>query len=316
MRWLGRFVATPFGLAVLGCLVLAGWALWSGGVLDGPIAREVRSSSVYAAPGVDLDEPAAERVIGNRRLVVVLLAPGADLRDGCDSVRRAAEGTLVLLLSRDDDEYDTYGCALLPGRDDENFGRAFVAETVIGQGIDQFADRPLEALKVIAVNYDRLVRAGTVPDGTRTVSPSLPRYLVAAAAVLAVLVGSAGAYLAGLRAGRLTAVRRSLRDAADDRRGGLSAATAVLAQQIIDLDRYHSRVPRAVGGPSVHTARPGDERQRTFVREYRRLAAEYTELLDAVTAVDGHGDAELERLTRRVESMSRRAARLAESAGP
>ncbi|MFV2019955.1 hypothetical protein [Micromonospora sp. LOL_023] len=49
---------------------------------------------MHAAPGVELDEPAAERVIGNRRLVTVFLEPDADLREGCRATRRAADGTL------------------------------------------------------------------------------------------------------------------------------------------------------------------------------------------------------------------------------
>jgi hypothetical protein len=314
VRRLGRVLGTPFGLAVAGCLVLAGWALWSGGILDGPVARDVRTSSVYAAPGSGLDETAAERVIGNRRLVVILLAPDADLPDGCDDVKRAADGTLVLLLRPDGDEYDTYGCALLPDRDDENFGRAFVAETVIGRGIDQYADRPLEAVKVITVNYDLLVRAGTVPDGTRTISPSLPRYLIAGAAVLAVVLGATGVYAAGLRAGRLTARRRRLRDAHADERSALGAATAVLAQQIIDLDRRYARVPRRVGGPIGGSLAPRDRGELAFVRDYRRLVADHTDLLATVTPVsDDPGG--LKRLAGRVEALSRRARRLAADTG-
>lgn len=50
-RLLGGLFGSTFGGAVLVTLVLAGWALWSGGVLDGPIARQVRASSVYIAPG-------------------------------------------------------------------------------------------------------------------------------------------------------------------------------------------------------------------------------------------------------------------------
>ncbi|WBB80582.1 hypothetical protein O7606_04115 [Micromonospora sp. WMMD882] len=311
-RAAGRFLGTPFSLAVLGCLVLAGWALWSGGILDGPVARDVRVSSVYAAPGVDLDEAAAERIIGNRRLVVVLLAPGTDLRDGCDGLHRAADGTLVLLLSRDDDEFDTYGCALVPGRDDENFGRAFVAETVIGQGTDQFVDRPLEAMKVITINYDRLVRAKIVPDGTRTISPSLPRYLVAAAAILAVVAGSAAVYAAGLRAGRLADSRRALRAAADDADSTLSAATAVLAQQIIDLD---GRLPRRVGPPGGAAPRPANERQRAFVDDYRELVTGYAELLDDLSTAEARDPAHRDRLTRRIDSLTRRATHLSRSPG-
>ncbi|GAA3902307.1 hypothetical protein [Actinoplanes auranticolor] len=281
---------TPFGLAVVACLILAGWALWSGGILDGAIARQVRSSSVYAAPGIELDRPAAQRVIGNRRLVVIMLAPGTDdLRQGCDAARQAAKGTLVLVLSRQDDEYDTYGCALLPGVADENFGKAAVAETTIGSGIDGFADRPLEALKVVAVNYDGLVKAGVVPDGARTISPSLPRYLIAAAAIAAVLLGAAALYLAGRRAGRLAVAEGERRAAAVDAGNATSAAAAVLAQQIVDLD---GRSPRG--------------RQKTFDKQYRRLAGDYADLLGELT--DGTDPAALDR---RIEALSKRCRELA-----
>jgi hypothetical protein len=285
---------SPFGLAVLACLMLAGWALWSGGILDGPIARQVRASSVYAAPGIGLDREAAERVLGNRRLVVIMLAPGtADLRQGCDAARQAAKGTLVLVLSRDGDGYDTYGCALLPGVDDENFGKAAVAETTIASGIDGFADRPLEALKVIAVSYDGLVKAGVVPDGARTISPSLPRYLIAAAAIAAVLLGAAGLYVAGRRAGRLAVAADERRAAAVDAGSAVSAAAAVLAQQIVELDgRY------AAGGRT------------TFDQQYRRLVGDYAALLGDLTE-DGDPAA----LARRVETLSDRCRKLAARAG-
>jgi hypothetical protein len=295
-----RFLGTPFGVAVLGCLLLAGWAMWSGGVVDSPIARHVRSSSVYAAPGVEVDRAAAERVIGNRRLVVLLLEPGADQRQACRDVEHAADGTLVLVLSPAGDEYDTFGCALVPGRDDENFGRAAVAETVIGRGTDQFADRPVEALKVVVVNYDLLVKAGTLPDGARTISPSLPRYLVALAAVGAVIAGSASVYAAARRAGRLAVARRSRRDAATDARSALSAETAVLAQQIIDLDRRHA------------TARTWQaEDRQAFDGRFRDLMADYAKLLEAITTADNRGDVDPSALATRVRLLSERCDRLA-----
>ena len=95
-----RFFGSAFGVAVLGCLVLAGWAVWSAGVFDSPVARQLRSASVYVAPGITLDQPAAERVIGNRRLVVGFFEPGADLSDACDSLGSAVDGTLAVMLSR------------------------------------------------------------------------------------------------------------------------------------------------------------------------------------------------------------------------
>ena len=288
-------LATPFGLATLGCLLLAGWALWTGGILDGAIARQVRSASVYAAPGTGLDTAAAERVIGNRRLVVVLLEPGAGLRDACKGIKRATPNTVALMLSRDGDEYDRYGCSSLPGGEDENFGKSFVAETRISVGVDQYADRPLEAVKIVAVNYDQLVRAGIVPDGARTISPSLPRYLIAAAAVLVVLLGSAAVWLTGRRAARLATGRRERRDAATDERSALSAATGVLAQQIIDLDARYGRP----GAPSAG--------------RYRELSTEYVQLLGRIADADRDG-ADLRGLAGRTEALSRRARSLAAEA--
>ncbi|MGK5522310.1 hypothetical protein ACSNN9_23550 [Micromonospora sp. URMC 107] len=297
-RWLGDLFGTPFGVAVLACLALAGWALWTGGVLDGPIARQVRASSVYAAPGVDLDRAAAERVIGNRRLVVLLLEPGADLRRGCRQVERAADGTVVLVMSRDGNEYDTYGCALLPGRDDENFGRAAVAEMTVGRGVDTFADRPLEALKVVTVNYDLLVKAGTVPDGARTISPSLPRFLLASAAIVAVVAGATVLYVGGRRAGRLADARRRRRDENADARSALGAAAAVLAQQIIDLDQRYAWAERHAHVSGVEEG---------FGRRYLALTSDYAALLDRVAAVDTDDEDAVRRLVDRVDALSRRA---------
>ncbi|MFI7425392.1 hypothetical protein ACIBPB_00245 [Micromonospora sp. NPDC049836] len=286
-RLLGRLVGTAFGRAVLACLALAGWALWSGGLLDGPVARHVRVSSVYAAPGVDLDRAAAERVVGNRRLVVLLMAPGADLREACADTERTTQGTLVLAMSRDGEDWDTYGCSRVGGDSPRDIGRSLVAETVISQGADAFVDRPIEALKVIVLNYDRLVRTGLLPDGARTINPSLPRYLLAGGAVVGVVAGAAALWLGGRRAGRLADARRAVRDARADERAALGAATAVLAQQIIDLDR--------AGGPA-----------------YRRLAGDYVGLLDEVSDPDA-GDP-VGRLRERVEELSGRAADLADDA--
>jgi hypothetical protein len=258
-----RLFGSAFGVAVLGCLVLAGWAVWSAGVFDGPVARQLRSSSVYVAPGVPVDQAAAERVIGNRRLTVAFLEPGTDLSDACDSVSGAADGTLALMLSRDGDDFEKYGCSQLPGKDDENFGKAFVAESMIGNGIDAFTGNPVDALKVAVVNYDLLVKSGAIPDGGRTVSPSLPRYLVAVAAIAAVLLGAAALYLAARRTARTALARQERRDAEADARTELSAAAAVLAQEIIDLDKRYAR----------------QKGQSKFARGYRSLVSDYTNLL-------------------------------------
>lgn len=289
MARLTRSLRTPFGFAVLALLVLAGWATWTAGVFDGPIARQVRSASVYVAPGIHLDQNAAAKVIGNRRLVVVFLDKDADLAEACDDTESAAAGTLMMLFKPGDDEFDHYGCAHFAGDDPdgENFGKAFVAETAAADGADQFVDRPLEAVKVVAVNYDSLVRAGIVPDGPRTIEPSAPRYLLAGAAVLAVIGGAIAVYVVGRRLGRLADRHRTAAEAAADTRESLNAKAAVLAQQIITLDRQ------------------------TAKDEHRGLAADYAELAADLSAE--HPDPELadriDALTERARNLSRTAAR-------
>jgi hypothetical protein len=288
MARLTRSLRTPFGFAVLALLVLAGWATWTAGIFDGPVARQVRSSSVYVAPGIDLDADAAAKVIGNRRLVVVFLDKDADLAEACDDTGAAAAGTLVMFFKPADGEFDHYGCANFADDDidGDNFGKAFVAETNAAEGAGQFLDRPLEAVKVVAVNYDGLVKAGVVPDGARTIEPSAPRYLLAGAAVLAVIGGAVTVYLVGRRVGRLADRHQSEHEELSDARASLNAKAAVLAQQIIDLDR------------------------RTATDERRRLAADYAELAAELAADDpdpGLGD-RIDVLTERARELSRTAA--------
>ncbi|MBK1783585.1 hypothetical protein [Prauserella cavernicola] len=304
MRRLTQFFGTLFGMAVLGCAALAGWALWTGGLFDGAVAKDLRGSSVHVAPGIDIDEAAAERIIGNRRLTVAFLEPGTDLRDVCDGTEGATRGTVLLPLSPGEEDYDSYPCT----RTTEDIGEGVVIETIIGRGIDQFLDRPLEALKLVAVNYDQLVKAELVPDGARTVTPSLPRYLIAAAAIGAVLVGATIIYLAARRAGRLAAARKERRDSAHDARSALGAAAAVLAQQIIELDGVYARLRRRVNAGTA------TEDQRSFVTRYRSLVTDYTELLGELSTMD---EGRARHLRGRVENLTdkgRRLARLAERA--
>jgi hypothetical protein len=296
-----RIFGTPFGLATIALLLLAGWALLSAGILDTDLQRAARSGSVHAADGVALDLDAAARILGNRRLVVAFLEPGADLSDRCDETDGPAQGTLVLLLSRarSGADWDTYSCSRLGGDDAADFGKAVVAETTIANGTDQFVDRPLEALKVVAVNYDRLVRAGIVPDGARSISPSLPRYLVATAAIGAVLAGSGLAYSGARRAARLAADRRAERESAGDVRSSLGARAAVLARHIIELDHRYSR----------------SRRDPEFARRYRTLVADYTGLLADLAGPDDRAGAE-RRLSDRVDELIDRSRNLSPGHSP
>lgn len=226
------------------------------------------------------------------------MAPGDDLRAACKQTERAASGTLVLVVSQAEKSWDTYGCARFPQRDNRDFGRAIVMETTINRGIDAFVDQPLEALKVVTLNYDLLVRAGTVPDGARTISPSLPRYLLAGAAAGGVVAGAAGLWLIGRRAGRLAHARQARRAGYADGRAALTAATAALAQQIVDLDQRF-------GGRLGTKAQPA----------YLRLASDYTRLLDEVTAVRADDESAVRRLHEQVDALSRQASRLADGPG-
>jgi hypothetical protein len=329
-----RLLLTPFGLASLACLVFAGWAVWSGGLFDGPVAATVRSSSVYAAPGTGLDTAAAQKIIGNRRLVVIMMRPGAKLDDTCHAVRRAARGTLVLLFSRDGEDYDHYGCSQLPDPHGKNFGKQFVAETTIADGIDQFVDDPLGAVKVMVVNYDQLAKSAIIPSDARTISPSLPRYLAAAAAIAAVVLGAALLYAGAFRTARMAAARRIRRDRATDERTILSAATAVVAQQIIDLDaRFSSAATAQAKRNKATNAKPGvsagltkqsrrgklgtklalaNARSRAarlaeddpFLTRYRQLSADYLDLVDDIAEADRQHGADVAPLTRRAETLA------------
>lgn len=146
------------------------------------------------------------------------------------------------------------------------------------------------------------------------ISPSLPRYLVAAAAVGAVLAGTVILFVVSRRAGRLAAARRARRDQATDGRTELSAATAAVAQQIIDLDRRYARALAPDSGRrpgAVSRRRPRRRRgQPEFAARYRALTSEYTELLDDIAAADRAGEADSSRFTARAEALAGKLRRL------
>ncbi|MEU4742408.1 hypothetical protein AB0G02_18355 [Actinosynnema sp. NPDC023658] len=113
------------------------------------------------------------------------------------------------------------------------------------------------------------------------------------------IAGSASVYANARRAGRLAVARRSRRDAATDARSALSAETAVLAQQIIDLDRRHA------------TARTRQaEDGQAFDGRFRDLMADYAELLEAITTADNRGDVDLSALATRIRLLSERCDRV------
>ncbi|QFU89670.1 hypothetical protein [Amycolatopsis sp. YIM 10] len=290
-----------FLVALAVCVVLACWGLWTGGVFDDDLQSDLRVSSVHIGEGTDIDEQAAERIVGNRRLVVAWLPQGEDLEDACDELEGPAAGTVGLLLSPAGDEYDTYGCVQMAGADDEGFGRAYVAESQLPSGVDEFVDSPLDALKVVVVNYDSLVRAKTIPDGTRTIVAPLPRFLIAGGALAGVVLGASALYLVSRGAGRLTAARLERRAHAEDARTRLGAAAAVVAGRLLSLDaEYTRRKPQL------------SAKQRTkFDKDYGTLAARYAEVLPEVH--DAHDNESIEDLITKVEELGELCGKLSNS---
>ncbi|MBO0870483.1 MAG: hypothetical protein J2P15_18155, partial [Micromonosporaceae bacterium] len=86
---------------------------------------------------------------------------------------------------------------------------------------------------------------------------------------------------------------RDRRDRATDSRTVLSAAAAAVAQQIIDLDRRYAT-----------SVRPRAGNNEGFAERYRRLSAEYGQLLEEVTAADRAGEVDFTGYTRRAERLA------------
>jgi hypothetical protein len=92
------------------------------------------------------------------------------------------------------------------------------------------------------------------------------------------VIGAVVLYGVSRRAGRGTADRRARRDRATDSRTVLSAATAAVAQQIVDRDG------------------------RTDAD--KRLAVDYAELLEDIAAADRAGEDDFSELTERANALN------------
>ncbi|MGI8417893.1 MAG: hypothetical protein ACR2P2_17155 [Nakamurella sp.] len=280
-------LTTPYRLVLLACVVLAGWSLWSAGIFEGTIASDIRTASVYADASYGLDIPAAERAIGNRRLAVIFLntSDGGVASQTCKDLDRAADGVLLVIMYRDGTDLQDYGCSLLPGAaDDANFGNSFVAESEIGNGTDGFAARPLDAVKILATQYDSLARADIVPHDARVIRSSAPRYLLAFIALAAVIAGAALIYFVARRAGRLVADAEDTEVATRDAHVALNARMAGIATRILQLDDRYAVLRKKFGDASA-TAAPADATR--FMSDYRAVAVEYTRVAALVGAEKG-----------------------------
>lgn len=240
---------------------------WTAGVFDSDIARTVRTSSVYVEPGAEVDATRAAEVIGDRRLILVYLATELGDRGGeiCDDLESAVDGNLVVILG---DDLESYGCALIPGRDDENFGKAAAAEIIIARGITLLEGDKTESAKIMSATYDGLVRAGNLPADARVLRAPAASYIVAAVLVGTVAAAAIGINLAGRRLGSAAAddaAARRRRQGAFSRR---DAALAAAGARILELDAAYADLPT---GP-LHRS------NRRLVRDYRLILREYLRL--------------------------------------
>lgn len=169
--------------------------------------------------------------------MIVVRAAGASsgARDACRDLDSAAAGTVVVILTAKADDWATYGCQYLFDQDDD-FGRAAVIEERISTGVGAFPSRPLDAVKTIVVNYDLLVAFDRIPDDARTFRPSLPRYLLAGAALAAVVLGALGIWWAARRAGRSLGATAAADQVDSDHRAVLSTAMTAIAHGLLRLD--------------------------------------------------------------------------------
>lgn len=299
-RLLASTFSTPYRWVLICCLLLAGWALWSGGIFDSQLASTMRGSSVYADSAYHLDTAAAQQVIGNRRLAVVFLdtADSTIAADTCKDLHRAADGALVVIVYAKDGELKNYGCSLLPGAgDDKNFGKSFVAESEIATGISGFLDAPLDAVKTMAIKYDALAQAEIVPQDARVFQVSAPRYLLALTAIGAVIVGAALVYVSSRRAGRAIADSVDETIAEGDEQVDLNATMAGIAGTILQVDGRFSA--------------PGDE-SAGWLADYRKMATDYTALAADIARHAEEKDTEpASALVSRASALAERAAALA-----
>ncbi|GAB3307887.1 hypothetical protein EK0264_07280 [Epidermidibacterium keratini] len=266
----GRRGLSEIALLVV-CLVLGGVALWGAGVLDSAIAREVRVSNAYVEDGVEIDEAEAEQIIGNRNLVVIYLDGelGSRGSDVCDAVSSAAAGSFVAIV---DEQMRMYGCSLMPGEDEsDEFGKGYVAETTMRTGIRSVADDPIQATRVLASNFDGLVRAGIAPESAREITVPYSRYLIAGIALGTVVIGALLVYLRG----RVLGHRRADQvegDIAD--RGLIAQRDAALAATGVRLLELDATLQDAF-------ATPEEDRlisERLHIGSYERMTKEYVEL--------------------------------------
>lgn len=292
MRRIFGSLTAPYRWVLVGCLVLAGWLLWTAGPFDSAMAKDLRTSSVYADGSFQLDTAAAERAIGNRRLAVVFLDTNDSGRacQTCKDLNGPADGVLLAIVYREKAELTDYGCSLLPAAADENFGKSFVAETEIANGIAGFADQPLDAVKIMAVQYDALANAGIVPQDARVIYASAPRYLLALIALAAVFGGAGLIYFLGRRAGRTVADAEDAAAAANDQHVALNARLAGIAARILRLDNRYALLRKKFGDAATTTA-PADISR--FMSDYRSVAVEYTRVTALVGAEKGDVPSEL-----------------------
>lgn len=274
-------------------------SLWGAGVFDSEIAQDVRVSNVYVDDGVDLDEQQAEKIVGNRHLVIVYVAGKLNGPAICDDLQSVADGSIVMIV---DQELHSYGCALLPGRDEENFGKAYVAETTMRYGIRTLADDPLAATKAMVSNFDTLVTAGIAPQEARAITPPLSRFIIAGIALGTVVLAALTSHLRSRRLAHLQADALERRATARGRLAERDTALASAGTRILALDEKY-RDTSSIPEKDLTAAKT------RFLRDYARAIATYTDLNARVTDHDPDDD-ELEAQLDEIALLNRTLGRL------
>lgn len=268
----GRGLDITLLLLMLGLIATC---LWGAGVFDSEIKRDVRVSNVYVEDGVEIDEQQAEKDVGNRQLVLIYLDGELGERGSeiCDEVESVAAGSVVVIL---DDQLERYGCALIPGYDDENFGKAYVAESQIGLGVASLRDQPQESAKAMASNFDTLVAADIASQEARSIDPPFARFIIAGIALAMVVLGALLTFLRGRRVAGLQADAIERRSAARGRLAERDAALASSGTRILTLDERYRELSR------IDNKRLSSRKKR-YVRLYVAALQQYTELNAAAT---------------------------------
>lgn len=293
-RPIKRSARTSNAVAATLCLILVGLSLYLAGIFDSKINKTIRESPVYAEPGSRIDADAAERIVGNRQLILIYLATDLGDRgsDICEDAEKVANGNLVVIIG---DDLDTYGCALIPDRDGDKSGNAFVAESAIDDGLTYLDDDINETPKTMVATFDRLVVRGLLPKESRSITPAFSRLALAGITLGGLAVCGLALYVNGRRVGTIVAGRESERRRIAGRTAERDVLLASIASQILEADPKRDKVASRL----KHGKSSSDL---LFMKRYDSVIEGYRELNEECAAEDPT-DEQLGEQVRRAEDL-------------